>query len=77
MKFTIVLSTIALLLCDVLAKPQEEKYTTKYDNIDIDEILNNARLFNNYVKCLLENRGCTPDGNELKSNHIYFYAISS
>ncbi|XP_012259043.1 ejaculatory bulb-specific protein 3 [Athalia rosae] len=41
-------------------------YTTKYDNIDLDQILFSDRLLNNYVKCLLETGNCTPDGNELK-----------
>lgn len=53
-------------LCGVLAAP-ENKYTTKYDSVDIDQILRNERLFNKYVKCLLEEVGCTPDANELRS----------
>ncbi|KAJ9585925.1 hypothetical protein L9F63_020433 [Diploptera punctata] len=47
---------------------REEKYTTKYDNIDLDEILNSKRLLNNYVNCLLDKGSCTPDGKELKDN---------
>ncbi|XP_055693107.1 ejaculatory bulb-specific protein 3-like isoform X2 [Lutzomyia longipalpis] len=49
-----------------LAAPQEQKYTTKYDNIDIDEILRSDRLFNNYFRCLMDKGRCTPDGSELK-----------
>lgn len=45
----------------------EQKYTTKYDNIDLDEILKSDRLLKNYVNCLLEKGKCTPDGAELKS----------
>nr|AKI84385.1 CSP2 [Holotrichia parallela] len=44
----------------------EEKYTTKYDNINIDEILNNKRLLRGYSNCLLEKAACSPDGAELK-----------
>ncbi|KAF7991587.1 hypothetical protein HCN44_008958 [Aphidius gifuensis] len=43
-------------------------YSTKYDNIDIDEIIKNDRLVNNYVGCLMEEKSCTPDGLELKKN---------
>ncbi|CAH1116677.1 unnamed protein product [Phaedon cochleariae] len=43
-----------------------EKYTTKYDNIDIDEILKSERLLKNYVDCLMDRGNCTPDGKELK-----------
>lgn len=44
----------------------EDKYTTKYDNIDLDTILASDRLLKNYVNCLLEKGSCTPDGKELK-----------
>uniref|UniRef100_A0A182NU78 Chemosensory protein 3 n=1 Tax=Anopheles dirus TaxID=7168 RepID=A0A182NU78_9DIPT len=44
----------------------QEQYTTKYDGIDLDEILKSDRLFNNYFKCLMDEGRCTPDGNELK-----------
>ncbi|KAJ8717274.1 hypothetical protein PYW08_005673 [Mythimna loreyi] len=43
-------------------------YTTKYDGIDLDEILNNDRLLTNYVNCLMDNGPCTADGKELKKN---------
>lgn len=45
---------------------QGQKYTTKYDNVNLDEILKSERLLNNYFKCLMETGKCTPDGNELK-----------
>lgn len=43
-------------------------YETKYDNIDLDEVLKNDRLRKNYIKCLINNGPCTPDAQELKSN---------
>ncbi|XP_076170586.1 ejaculatory bulb-specific protein 3-like [Ptiloglossa arizonensis] len=45
-----------------------EKYTTKYDNIDLDQILKSDRLLNNYVNCLLEIGSCTADGKELRKS---------
>nr|WIW78345.1 chemosensory protein 12 [Heliconius charithonia] len=45
-----------------------ETYTTKYDGVDLDEILASDRLLTGYVKCLLDNGPCTPDGKELKKN---------
>ncbi|EAT46855.1 AAEL001980-PA [Aedes aegypti] len=63
MKFFIVaLALIAL----AAAKPQDDKYTTKYDSVDIDEILKSERLFKNYYACLMDTGACTPDVNELK-----------
>ncbi|XP_073973297.1 ejaculatory bulb-specific protein 3-like [Rhodnius prolixus] len=41
-------------------------YTTKYDNIDLDEILNNQRIYKKYFDCLVHNAKCTPDGKELR-----------
>lgn len=67
MKFALVVTVAALMVFSVFAAPQEDKYTTKYDNVDIDQILKNERLFNNYVQCLLTDKGCTPDASELKS----------
>lgn len=42
-------------------------YESKYDGIDLDEVLVNDRLRTNYVKCLLNEGPCTPDAQELKS----------
>ncbi|XP_014253090.1 ejaculatory bulb-specific protein 3-like [Cimex lectularius] len=54
-----------VVLCFVEAHGAE-KYTTKYDNIDLDEILRNQRLYKNYFDCLRNQGKCTPDGKELK-----------
>ncbi|XP_072386791.1 ejaculatory bulb-specific protein 3-like [Diabrotica undecimpunctata] len=45
-----------------------EKYSTKYDNVDLDEILKSDRLLNNYIACIMDRGSCTPDGKELKDN---------
>ncbi|XP_052896118.1 ejaculatory bulb-specific protein 3-like [Anopheles moucheti] len=54
---------VALALVGTVAA---QSYTTKYDNVDVEEILKSDRLFNNYFKCLMDEGRCTPDGNELK-----------
>lgn len=43
------------------------QYTSKYDNVDVDKILKNDRVLTNYIKCLMEEGPCTPEGRELKS----------
>ncbi|XP_076764316.1 ejaculatory bulb-specific protein 3-like [Xylocopa sonorina] len=55
---------LAVLACALA----DEKYTTKYDNVDLDQILKSERLLNNYVNCLLDQGSCTPDGKELKKS---------
>ncbi|XP_050541673.1 ejaculatory bulb-specific protein 3-like [Daktulosphaira vitifoliae] len=52
------------------SKPASQgTYTTKYDNINIDQIFGSKRLVNSYVQCLLDipNRPCTVEGQELKN----------
>lgn len=64
MKYVAVIAFAAVVAIAV-ARP-DDKYTTKYDGVDIDEILKSDRLFNNYFKCLMDKGKCTPDGSELK-----------
>ncbi|XP_050681480.1 allergen Tha p 1-like [Leptidea sinapis] len=54
------------LFAFVSARP--ELYTDRYDNVDLDEILSNRRLLIPYVKCILDQGKCSPDGKELKSH---------
>nr|AOG12900.1 chemosensory protein [Eogystia hippophaecolus] len=49
------------------ARP-DDKYTDKYDKINLDEILENRRLLIPYLKCILEQGKCSPEGKELKSH---------
>lgn len=67
--FLICLITIAVQLA--LA----QKYTNKFDNVDVDGVLSNNRILTNYIKCLMEKGPCTPEGRELKSkyNLMVFY----
>nr|CAD7427898.1 unnamed protein product [Timema monikensis] len=48
----------------------EEKYTTKYDGVDLGDIIKNERLWKGYFNCLIEDKDdtCTADGKELKKN---------
>ncbi|XP_049963356.1 allergen Tha p 1-like isoform X2 [Schistocerca serialis cubense] len=59
--------TLALLLACLVAAAAA--YTTKYDNIDLDDVLHNDRLLKKYHECLLSDSdaSCTPDGKELKA----------
>jgi hypothetical protein len=43
------------------------KYTTRYDNLDVDAILKSERLLRNYFNCLMDKAPCTREGLELKS----------
>lgn len=65
MKAVIALSCL-IVVVSARAAADTNKYTTKYDGINLDEILKSDRLFNNYYKCLMDQGRCTPDGAELK-----------
>nr|AGD80081.1 chemosensory protein 1 [Apolygus lucorum] len=60
-----VLVLLAAVVCCVSAAAT---YTSKYDNIDLDEILSNTRLYKKYFDCLANKGKCTPDGKELKES---------
>ncbi|EAT42816.1 AAEL005691-PA [Aedes aegypti] len=57
---------IVILFALVVMVVAQDGYPTKYDNIDVDEILNSDRHFKNYFNCLMDAGPCTPEGNELK-----------
>ena len=49
-----------------VAAPDGDKYTTRYDNFDINGVLNSRRLLQNYFNCLMDKGPCTREGLELK-----------
>lgn len=73
MKFSV--AVFVAVLC-ALAAAEEEKYTNRFDTIDIDKVLNSERLLNNYHKCLMERGPCTPAGAELKSMYLWMCSMS-
>lgn len=46
--------------------PKKVAYETKFDNVDVEDLLKNDRLLKNYVKCLEYEGPCTPDGKMLR-----------
>ncbi|XP_058809163.1 ejaculatory bulb-specific protein 3-like [Phymastichus coffea] len=58
---SLVLCCVALILA-----VDAVEYTNKYDNVDVDRILQNGRVLSNYIKCMLDEGNCTPDGREFK-----------
>uniref|UniRef100_M3V872 Chemosensory protein 5 n=1 Tax=Ips typographus TaxID=55986 RepID=M3V872_IPSTY len=58
------LFVVLVLGCSLVAA--QSPYTSKYDNVDVDKILKNERVLTNYIKCLMEEGPCTPEGRELR-----------
>lgn len=69
MKLLIVLAFVAV----VAARPDVDY--NRYENFNVDEVIENRRLFKAYVECLQGVGKCTPEGNDLKSKSITFYFI--
>ncbi|XP_071448260.1 ejaculatory bulb-specific protein 3-like [Hetaerina americana] len=63
----VVLATVQV----VLSHPAEGKnaagYTSKFDSINLDEVLASDRLLKNYFDCLMDRKPCTAEGSELKA----------
>nr|WIW78358.1 chemosensory protein 24/26b [Heliconius charithonia] len=59
---------IVLLCCFMATVLAVEKYSDEFDNVDIQEILNNKKLLRSYANCILDKGRCTPDGKELKEH---------
>ncbi|XP_046823971.1 ejaculatory bulb-specific protein 3-like [Vespa crabro] len=58
-KYLIILALVTVVL-------GVEKYSTKYDDVDVDKILRNDRVLTNYIRCMLDEGSCTAEGRELK-----------
>ncbi|XP_014226079.1 ejaculatory bulb-specific protein 3-like [Trichogramma pretiosum] len=63
-------ATLAMVLCMAVVAmvmgADEVKYTTRFDGIDIDQVLHNDRILKSYINCLLKDASCSPDARELK-----------
>lgn len=57
----------------LVAHAEEEKYSSKYDHIDVDAVLNNSRLRNQYVKCLLNISPCNTGASLFLKGNFYFF----
>lgn len=54
-----------LVLTTVYCLP--EKYSSKYDAVDIDSILKNERLLQIHINCILDKGPCSAEGRDFRS----------
>lgn len=72
------LSFIVILISIALYVLAEELYSDQYDHIDVNNILNNDKLRNQYYECYMETGPClTADAKYFKGIyfHIFIYKI--
>jgi len=67
MRSVLLLVVVLTAAGHAVSAPNGDKYTTRYDNLDVDAILKSERLLRNYFNCLMEKGPCTREGMELKS----------
>jgi len=63
------------LICGLLLtySTANERYSSKYDDVNVDEVLANPRLRNQYVSCLVNTSPCvTGAARFLKGNYSFF-----
>ncbi|XP_076652581.1 chemosensory protein 6 [Halictus rubicundus] len=58
--------SLLLLALLVISVVSADTYPSKYDDIDIERILQNGRVLTNYIKCMMDEGPCTNEGRELK-----------
>lgn len=58
---------IALALVTFVAARPDDHYDSKYDDLNVDEIIGNDRLLTAYAHCFIGDGKCTPEGTEIKS----------
>lgn len=52
--------------------PQKNTYMTRWDKVNLDEILESKRLLHHYFRCLMGKGPCPPDGQELRRKLFLF-----
>lgn len=68
MKSTFVM---VLLLGVVSTVVLAQNYPNKFDQVNIETVLQNDRVLTNYIKCLLDKGACTREGRDLKSKYLF------
>lgn len=63
---------LCALVVAIHARP-EEQYTSKYDSLDVKEMVKNKRLIDAYFKCVMDQGPCTPEGKELRCKSVVVY----
>ncbi|KAK7873551.1 hypothetical protein R5R35_008794 [Gryllus longicercus] len=59
-------AALALLCCLVALAAAAEKYSDRWDNIDLDGILRDDKKLDAYLSCVLDGGACSREGELLK-----------
>ncbi len=62
----VVIAVVALLGGSVSAQSTQQRQAL--ENIDVDNVLQNKKLVDGYIRCVTEKGRCSKDGEDLKGN---------
>lgn len=72
------LNCIIILISIASCVLAEELYSDQYDHIDVNSILSNDKLRNQYINCYMETEPClTADAKFFKGMSLFIYKIFS
>lgn len=58
------------ILLAAVAVASADFYDSKYDSINVDEIISNQRILNQYAQCFLDKKPCTRDAADIKGKYF-------
>lgn len=73
MKGAVVFCVLAMAAISLARPSDDAQYTSKFDGVNLDQIIGNKRLLTPYIKCVLGEGKCTADGKELKCKSALSY----
>ncbi|CAK1584262.1 unnamed protein product [Parnassius mnemosyne] len=59
---------IVVIVAAFTVVARADTYTDRYDSMNVDDVISNKRLLVAYIKCVMDNGRCTPEGKELKTH---------
>lgn len=60
----------AIVLATVLSVVVADFYSSRYDDFDVQPLLENDRVLLGYTNCFLDKGPCTPDAKDFKSMYL-------
>lgn len=61
------MNTLCLIIVSILSIVIADFYSSRYDNFDVQPLLENDRILLGYVHCFLDEGPCTAEAKDFKS----------
>ena len=67
---------IFIVFIIVLPSVLTDFYSSRYDDFDIQPLLENDRILLGYTRCFLDQGPCTPEAKDFKSKTLIFFKVN-